>query len=63
MKLHDMVTEASAEMSESAAEFLRKRPSRMLIQYPVVSATVYTSWTTGSACHALFSGPKTTKSF
>ena len=38
-----IVTEASAEMSERAADFLRKRPSRMLISYPTVTATVYTS--------------------
>jgi small-conductance mechanosensitive channel len=43
MILHEMVTEVSAEMSESAADFLRKRPSRMLISYPVVNAAVYPS--------------------
>lgn len=41
--LLEMVSETSAEMSDRAAEFLRKRPSRMLISYPIVTATVYTS--------------------
>ena len=39
----DMVTEASTEMSQRAAEFLRKRPSRMLTSYGILTATVYTS--------------------
>ena len=38
-----MVTEASVETSNRAAESLRKRPSRMLISYGTVTATVYTS--------------------
>ena len=38
-----MVTEASVETSQRAAEFLRKRPSRMLMQMGIVTATVYTS--------------------
>ena len=42
-RLMEMVTEASREMSDRAAEFLRKRPSRMLISYGTVTATVYTS--------------------
>ena len=41
--LLEMVNEASVEMSQRAAEFLRKRPSRMLISYGTVTATVYTS--------------------
>ncbi len=41
--LLEMVTEASAETSDRAAESLRKRPSRMLISYGTVTATVYTS--------------------
>ncbi len=41
--LLEMVTEASAETSNRAAESLRKRPSRMLISYGTVTATVYTS--------------------
>ena len=65
MKLHDMVTEASAEMSESAAEFLRKRPSRMLIQYPVVSATVYTSVLDHGICLSMrfLTDPKRRRAF
>ena len=39
----DMVTEASMETSRRAAESLRKQPSRMLISYGTVTATVYTS--------------------
>ncbi len=38
-----MVTEASVETSQRAAEFLRRRPSRMLMQMGIVTATVYTS--------------------
>ena len=41
--LLEMVSEASVEMSQRAAESLRKRPSRMLISYGTVTATVYTS--------------------
>ncbi len=41
--LLEMVTEASVETSDRAAESLRKRPSRMLISYGTVTATVYTS--------------------
>ncbi len=41
--LLEMVTEESVETSQRAAEFLRKRPSRMLISYATVTATVYTS--------------------
>ena len=64
-KLHEMVTEASAEMSESAAEFLRKRPSRMLIQYPVVSATVYTSVLDHGICLSMrfLTDPKRRRAF
>ncbi len=39
----EMVSEASVETSQRAAEFLRKRPSRMLISYATVTSTVYTS--------------------
>jgi small-conductance mechanosensitive channel len=41
--LLEMVAEASVDMSERAADFLRKQPSRMLISYSTVTATVYTS--------------------
>ena len=41
--LLEMVSEASVETSRRAAEFLRKRPSRMLISYRTVTSTVYTS--------------------
>ena len=41
--LLEMVSEASLETSRRAAEFLRKRPSRMLISYATVTSTVYTS--------------------
>lgn len=41
--LLEMVSEASIETSQRAAEFLRKRPSRMLISYATVTSTVYTS--------------------
>jgi small-conductance mechanosensitive channel len=41
--LLEMVSEASVETSQRAAEFLRKRPSRMLISYTTVTSTVYTS--------------------
>ena len=41
--LLEMVGEASVETSQRAAEFLRKRPSRMLISYGTVTSTVYTS--------------------
>ena len=41
--LLEMVTDASLETSGRAAESLRKRPSRMLISYATVTATVYTS--------------------
>ncbi len=41
--LQEMVTKASAAMSENAAEFLRSRPSRMLISCTTVTAIVYTS--------------------
>ena len=43
MLLLKMVSEASAETSRRAAESLQKRPSRMLISYGTVTATVYTS--------------------
>jgi len=39
----EMVTALSAETSQRAADFLKKRPSRMLISYGTVTATVYTS--------------------
>jgi small-conductance mechanosensitive channel len=39
----EMVTEASVETSQRAAESLRKRPSRMLMQMGIMTATVYTS--------------------
>ncbi len=39
----EMVTEASAETSQRAAESLRKRPSRMLMRMGIMTATVYTS--------------------
>ena len=39
----EMVTEQSLETSQRAAEFLQNRPSRMLISYGTVTATVYTS--------------------
>ena len=39
----EMVTEASVETSKRAADSLRRRPSRMLISYGTVTATVYTS--------------------
>jgi small-conductance mechanosensitive channel len=42
-RLLEMVTEASVEMSQRAAEVLQNRPSRMLISYRTVTATVYTS--------------------
>jgi hypothetical protein len=42
-RLLEMVNEASAEISQKAAEFLHSRPSRMLISYGTVTATVYTS--------------------
>ena len=41
--LLEMVSERSVETSQRAAEFLKKRPSRMLISYGTVTATVYTS--------------------
>ena len=41
--LLEMVSDASLEASHRAAEFLRKRPSRMLISYATVTSTVYTS--------------------
>ena len=41
--LLELVSEASVETSQRAAEFLRKRPSRMLISYATVTSTVYTS--------------------
>ena len=41
--LMEMVSKASVETSRRAAEFLRKRPSRMLISYGTVTSTVYTS--------------------
>ena len=41
--LLEMVSDASVEASQRAAEFLRKRPSRMLISYATVTSTVYTS--------------------
>ena len=41
--LMEMVTEVSTETSRRAADFLQKRPSRMLISYGTVTATVYTS--------------------
>jgi small-conductance mechanosensitive channel len=43
MLMMEMVNEASQETSRRAAESLRKRPSRMLISYGTVTATVYTS--------------------
>jgi len=39
----EMVTEASVETSQRAAESLRKRPSRMLMRMGIMTATVYTS--------------------
>ena len=39
----EMVTDLSLETSQRAAEFLQTRPSRMLISYGTVTATVYTS--------------------
>ena len=42
-RLLETVTKASMEMSQRAAEFLRTRPSRMVILYGTVTATVYTS--------------------
>lgn len=42
-RLLKMVNEASVEMSQRAAEYLRNRPSRMLILHGTVTATVYTS--------------------
>jgi hypothetical protein len=42
-RLLEMVNEASVEMGQRAAEFLHSRPSRMLISYGTVTATVYTS--------------------
>ncbi len=41
--LMEMVSKASVETSQRAADFLRKRPSRMLISYGTVTSTVYTS--------------------
>ena len=42
-RLLEMVNEASVEMSQGAAEYLRSRLSRMLILHGTVTATVYTS--------------------
>ena len=43
MLLLEMVTEASGETSQRAADFVRKHPSRMLIAPGKVTAIVYTS--------------------
>ena len=51
--LLEMVSEASVETSQRAAEFLRKRPSRMLISYRTVTSTVYTSVLDHGICLAM----------
>ncbi len=51
--LMEMVSDASVETSQRAAEFLRKRPSRMLISYATVTSTVYTSVLDHGICLAM----------
>ena len=62
-RLMDMVTEASAEMSQRAAEFLRKRPSRMLTSYGILTATVYTSVLDHGICLRFLTDPRRRRAF
>jgi small-conductance mechanosensitive channel len=63
--LLEMVTEASKKTSQRAADFLRKRPSRMLIAPGTMTAIVYTSVLDHGVCLSMrfLTDPRQRRSF